>query len=68
METNVHSIHVQIDHACMISHFELKQNKLSPLFILVSTYKLAGSQFSLSTSVYRISIFIMFLNYLLEDI
>ena len=34
---------------------------LSLLFILVSAYKLAGSQFSLSTSAYLVSIFIMFL-------
>ena len=33
---------------------------LSLLFILVSIYKLARSQFSLSTSVNRISIFIIF--------
>ena len=32
----------------------------SLLFILVSAYKLARSQFSLSTSVYRISIFLFF--------
>ena len=40
----------------------------SLLFILVSAYKLARSQFSLSTSVNRISIFIVFLNYLLDNI
>ena len=41
---------------------------LSLLSILVSAYKLARSQFSLSTSVNRISIFIVFLNYLLDNI
>ena len=37
---------------------------LSLLFILVSTYKLGRSQFSLSTNVYHISIFIFFKNLL----
>ena len=41
---------------------------LSLLFILVSTYKLARSQFSLSTSINCISIFIIFFNYLLDHI
>ena len=41
---------------------------LSLLFILVSAYKLARRQFSLSTSVNRISIFIIFLIYLLDHI
>ena len=41
---------------------------LSLLFILVSAYKLARSQFSLPTSVNRISIFIIFLSYLQDHI
>ena len=40
----------------------------SLLFILVSTNKLARSQFSLSTSVNCLSFFIIFLNYLLDHV
>ena len=40
----------------------------SLLFILVSTYNLAKSQFSLSTSVNGNSIFIIVLNYLLDHL
>ena len=55
----------------MCHEFQRKKSNyvcISLLFILVGAYKLARSQFSLSASVNRISIFIVFLNYLLDDI
>ena len=58
-------------HICSIAKRALEFTLpplLSVLEILVSGYKLARSQFSLWTSVNRISTFIIFLNYLLDHV